>query len=149
MCSWVMSRGELAPEGFEAAEWQRFDTLCEGPEGVMDATEGGRAPAYLRTSMLRQTASVRESVPTSNPESGKRWNEAKVRNGQSLTSAHRNGCHCGHRPRSPASVLATATGPLPPSAVPLSRVVTGNLTRDPAKTSVYEVRGHVTHPDII
>ena len=25
MCSWVMSRGELAPEGFEAAEWQRFD----------------------------------------------------------------------------------------------------------------------------
>ena len=30
MCSWVMSRGELAPEGFEAAEWQRFDILCEG-----------------------------------------------------------------------------------------------------------------------
>ena len=27
MCSWVMSRGELAPEGFEAAEWQRLDTL--------------------------------------------------------------------------------------------------------------------------
>ena len=35
MCSWVMSRGELAPEGFEAAEWQRFDILCEGLEGVL------------------------------------------------------------------------------------------------------------------
>ena len=77
------------------------------------------------------TASVRESVPTSNPESGKRWNEAKVRNGQSLTSAHRNACHCGHRPRSPASVLTTATGPLPPSAVPRSSEVTLNLTRVP------------------
>ena len=35
MCSWVTSRGELAPEGFEAAEWQRFDALCEGLEGVL------------------------------------------------------------------------------------------------------------------
>ena len=35
MCSWVMSHGELAPEGFEAAEWQRFDILCEGLEGVL------------------------------------------------------------------------------------------------------------------
>ena len=70
-------------------------------------------------------------MPTSNPESGKRWNEAKVRNGQSLTSAHRNGCHCGHRSRSPASVLTTATGPLPSSAVPRSREVTLNLTRVP------------------
>ena len=35
MCSWVMSRGELAPEGFEAAEWQRFDTLCEGLQLVL------------------------------------------------------------------------------------------------------------------
>ena len=35
MCSWVTSRGVLAPEGFEAAEWQRFDTLCEGLEGVL------------------------------------------------------------------------------------------------------------------
>ena len=35
MCSWVSSRGELAPEGFEAAEWQRFDALCEGLEGVL------------------------------------------------------------------------------------------------------------------
>ena len=35
MCSWVTSRGELAPEGFEAAEWERFDALCEGLEGVL------------------------------------------------------------------------------------------------------------------
>ena len=28
-------RGELAPEGFEAAEWRRFDVLCEGLEGVL------------------------------------------------------------------------------------------------------------------
>ena len=36
MCSWVTSGGELAPEGFEAAEWQRFDALCEGLEGLME-----------------------------------------------------------------------------------------------------------------
>ena len=36
MCSWVTSRGELAPEGFEAAEWQRFDALCEGLEGLLE-----------------------------------------------------------------------------------------------------------------
>ena len=36
MCSWVMSRGELAPESYEAAEWQRFDTLCERLEGVLE-----------------------------------------------------------------------------------------------------------------
>jgi hypothetical protein len=35
MCSWVASRGELAPDGFEAAEWRRFDVLCEGLEGVL------------------------------------------------------------------------------------------------------------------
>ena len=35
MCSWVTSRGELAPEGFEAAEWERFDALCEGLDGVL------------------------------------------------------------------------------------------------------------------
>ena len=35
MCSWVESRGELAPKGFEAAEWRRFDVLCERLEGVM------------------------------------------------------------------------------------------------------------------
>ena len=36
MCSWVTSGGELALEGFEAAEWQRFDALCEGLEGLLE-----------------------------------------------------------------------------------------------------------------
>ena len=45
MCSWVMSRGELAPEGFEEAEWHRFDTLCEGLEGVHELP---KADALLR-----------------------------------------------------------------------------------------------------
>ena len=36
MCSWVTSGGELAPEGFEAAEWRRFDALCEGLEGLLE-----------------------------------------------------------------------------------------------------------------
>ena len=45
MCSWVASRGELAPEGFEAAEWERFDGLCEGLEGVLAMPgDGGAAP---------------------------------------------------------------------------------------------------------
>ena len=155
MCSWVMSRGELAPEGFEAAEWQRFDTLCEGLEGVMELP---KADALLRiedlqaetdriSARLRQTALVRESVPTSNPESGKRWNEAKVRNGQSLTSAHRNGCHCGHRPRSPASVLTTAPGPLPPQ--PSQGLARSPSTSLASRIVLYEVRGHVTHSDIL
>ena len=36
MCSWVTSGGKLAPEEFEAAEWQRFDALCEGLEGLLE-----------------------------------------------------------------------------------------------------------------
>ena len=59
--------------------------------GLLFALDPGGAIAgscVLRTSRLRQTGSVRESVPTSNHESGKRWNETKVRNRQSLTSAH-------------------------------------------------------------
>ena len=39
MCSWVASRGELAPEDFQAAEWQRFDNLCEGLEGVLELSK--------------------------------------------------------------------------------------------------------------
>ena len=89
MCSWVMSRGELALEGFAAAEWQRFDTLrsARGWRGCWSCRRRTRS-CVLRTSRLRQTASVMESVLTSNPESGKRWNDTKVGNGQSLTSAH-------------------------------------------------------------
>ena len=80
---------------------------------------------------MRQTASVRKSVPTSNPESGKRRNETKVTNWLRLPSAHRNGCHRGHHPRSLASVPTTATGPLSPTAVPRSSELTLNLTRVP------------------
>ena len=70
MCSWVMSRGELAPEGFEETEWYRFDTLCEGLEGVRFDTlcDGSfrrrTLSCVLRVFRLRRTASVRESVPT-------------------------------------------------------------------------------------
>ena len=60
MCSWVMSRGELAPEGFEETEWHRFDTLCEGLEGFRRRTFS----CVLRAFRLRRTASVRESVLT-------------------------------------------------------------------------------------
>ena len=35
MCSWVASRGELAPERFEAAEWPRFDGLCESLDEML------------------------------------------------------------------------------------------------------------------
>ena len=103
-----------------------------GPPGCSSHPPSPPAgPVDTRPPGMRQTASVRESVPTSNPESGKRWNETKVRNGQSLPSARRNGCQCGHRPRSPASVPTTATGPLSPAAVPRSSEVTLNLTRAP------------------
>ena len=60
MCSWVTSRGELAPEGFEAAEWQRFDTLCEGLEGVMDLP---KADALLRIEDLQaETDRISEGI---------------------------------------------------------------------------------------
>ena len=130
MCSWVMSRGELAPEGFEAAEWQRFDTLCEELEGVLALP---KADALLRIEDIQdETDRISEGIRADiEPRERKRWNETKVKNGQSLPSAHRNGCQCGHRPRSPASVPTTATGPLSPAAVPRSSEVTLNLTRAP------------------
>ncbi len=60
MCSWVASRGELAPEGFEAAEWVRFDGLCEGLEGVL-AMPG--ADALRRIEELRLEADrIREGI---------------------------------------------------------------------------------------
>lgn len=39
MCSWVESRGELAPEDFQAAEWHRFDHLCEGLERLLELSK--------------------------------------------------------------------------------------------------------------
>ena len=60
MCSWVMSRGDLAPEGFEAAEWQRFDTLCEGLEGVLELP---KADALLRIEDLQaETDRISEGI---------------------------------------------------------------------------------------
>ena len=60
MCSWVMSRGELAPEGFEAAEWQQFDTLCEGLEGVLALP---KADAVLRIEDLQdETDRISEGI---------------------------------------------------------------------------------------
>ncbi len=60
MCSWVASRGALAPEGFEAAEWERFDGLCEGLEGVL-AMPG--AEAQRRVEELRlETDRIREGI---------------------------------------------------------------------------------------
>ena len=60
MCSWVMSRGELAPEGFEAAEWQRFDTLCEELEGVLALP---KADALLRIEDIQdETDRISEGI---------------------------------------------------------------------------------------
>ena len=50
MCSWVMSRGELAPEGYEVTELHRFDTLCEGLERVRELP---KADALLRIEGLQ------------------------------------------------------------------------------------------------
>ena len=60
MCTWVMSRGELAPEGFEETEWHRFDTLCEGLEGARDLP---KADALLRIEGLQaETDRISEGI---------------------------------------------------------------------------------------
>ena len=60
MCSWVGSRGERAPDGFEAAEWPRFDGLCEGLEGVLAVP---RADALERIAELRlETDRISEGI---------------------------------------------------------------------------------------
>ena len=52
--------GELAPEGFEAAEWQRFDTLCEELERVLALP---RADALLRIEDLQdETDRISEGI---------------------------------------------------------------------------------------
>ena len=63
MCSWVMSRGELAPEGFEETEWHRFDTSVRDWRGC-GSFRRRRLSCVLRVFRLRRTALVRESVPT-------------------------------------------------------------------------------------
>ena len=63
MCSWVTSRGELAPEGFEAAEWQRFDTLCEGLEGLLGLLELPKPDALRRIEGLQaETDRISEGI---------------------------------------------------------------------------------------
>ena len=60
MCSWVSSRGDLAPEGFEAAEWRRFDPLCDDLEGVLDLP---KADALLRIENLQaETDRISEGI---------------------------------------------------------------------------------------
>ena len=60
MCSWVMSRRELAPEGFEVAEWQRFDTLCQELEGVLALP---KADALLRIEDIQdETDRISEGI---------------------------------------------------------------------------------------
>ena len=60
MCSWVMSRRELALEGFEAAEWQRFDPLCEELEGVLALP---KADALLRIEDIQdETDRISEGI---------------------------------------------------------------------------------------
>ena len=60
MCSWVTSGGELAPEGFEAAEWQRFDALCEGLEGLLELP---KADALRRVEELQaETDRISEGI---------------------------------------------------------------------------------------
>ena len=64
MCSWVMSRGELAPEGFEAAEWERFDTLCEGLEGVLVLPKADALPIVgeLQAETDRISEGIRDDI---------------------------------------------------------------------------------------
>ena len=60
MCSWVTSGGQLAPGEFEAAEWQRFDALCEGLEGLLELPE---AEALRRIEELRaETDRISEGI---------------------------------------------------------------------------------------
>ncbi len=64
MCSWVGSRGELAPERFEAAEWRRFDGLCEGLEGVlaMPSADALRRIEELRVETDRISEGIRDDI---------------------------------------------------------------------------------------
>ena len=61
ICSWVASRGELGPEGdYGAAEWWRFDGLCEGLEGVLALP---KAEALDRIEELRaETDRISEGI---------------------------------------------------------------------------------------
>ena len=61
ICSWVASCGEFGPEGdYEAAEWGRFDGLCERLEGVLALP---KAEALDRIEELRaETDRISEGI---------------------------------------------------------------------------------------
>ena len=82
-----MFRVSLAPEGFEAAEWQRFDTLCDGLEGVLELP---KADALQRIEDLQaETDRISEGIRADiEPRERERCDDTKVRNGQRLTSTH-------------------------------------------------------------
>ena len=74
MCSWVGSRGELAPERFEAAEWPRFDGLCEGLEGVlaMPSADALRRIEELRVETDRISEGIRDDIEPREREEAER-----------------------------------------------------------------------------
>ena len=74
MCPWVGSRGELAPERFEAAEWPRFDGLCEGLEGVlaMPRTDALRRIEELRVETDRISEGIRDDIEPREREEAER-----------------------------------------------------------------------------
>ncbi len=74
MCSWVTSRGTPAPEGFEAAEWQRFDALCEGLEGLLELPEADalRRIEDLQAETDRISEGIRADIEPREQEEAKR-----------------------------------------------------------------------------
>ena len=74
MCSWVGSRGARAPERFEAAEWPRFDGLCEGLEGVlaMPSADALRRIEELRVETDRISERIRDDIEPREREEAER-----------------------------------------------------------------------------
>ena len=81
MCSWVGSRGVRAPARFEAAEWPRFDGLCEGLEGVlaMSSADALRRIEELRVETDRISERIRDDIEPREREEG---NGAKARDAE-------------------------------------------------------------------
>ena len=76
MCSWVASRGELAPRDFEAAEWERFDRLCKGLEDVLTLPKGEalRRIEELQAETDRISAAIRADIEPREREEAERGN---------------------------------------------------------------------------
>ncbi len=87
MCSWVASRGELAAERFEAAEWPRFDGLCEGLDGVLampSADALGRIEE-LRMETDRISERIRDDIEPREREEAERGKARKRGGGRGAT----------------------------------------------------------------